>query len=203
MLISPGMTIELWPHPFSLEFIVTLKDDNLRTDLRITNTGTSSFKFQSLLHTYFKVNEVTNIRVDGFSGCNCKNQLTGEVAPESNSINTIDREVDNIYLNTRSFSGEYDIRDITLLENDTRALIVSKEATYILPEGARSDETILEIPVDVVFWNPWIEKARSLADLPDEAYHNFVCIEPGLVQDWVALEPGYGVSLAQLFRLLA
>ena len=57
MLISPGMTIELWPHPFSLEFIVTLKDDNLRTDLRITNTGTSSFKFQSLLHTYFKVNE--------------------------------------------------------------------------------------------------------------------------------------------------
>lgn len=194
--------LELWPHPFSLEFIVTLKDDNLHTDLRIFNTGPSSFQFQSLLHTYFKVNEVTNIRVDGFNGCNCKNQLTGVVAPEPKAINTIDQEVDNIYLNSRSLSGEYDINDITLLEDDTRALVVSKAANYILPDGVESDN-LLEIPVDVVFWNPWIEKAKSLADLPDDAYHNFVCIEPGIVQDWIKLDSGHGVSLAQLFRLLA
>lgn len=181
---------------------MTLKDDNLHTDLRISNTGSSSFKFQSLLHTYLKVNEVMNVRVDGFNGCNCKNQLTGEVAPESQAINIIDQEVDNIYLNTRSLSGEYDIGDITLLEDGTKPLIVSKQSSYILPESIQSD-SILDIPVDVVFWNPWIEKAKGLADLPDDAYHNFVCIEPGVVQQWVTLEAGHGVSLAQLLRVIA
>ena len=89
-----------------------------------------------------------NVRVDGFNGCNCKNQLTGVVAPESQAINIIDQEVDNIYLNTRSLSGEYDIGDITLLEDGTKPLIVSKQSSYILPESIQSD-SILDIPVDV------------------------------------------------------
>jgi glucose-6-phosphate 1-epimerase len=29
----------------------------------------------------------------------------------------------------------------------------------------------------VVVWNPWQDKAARLADLPDEGWHDFVCIE--------------------------
>lgn len=194
VLTDSDTTLAVWPHPFRLEFAVTLTDGQLLTDFRISNTGDAPFKFQSLLHTYLKVNEVTNIKVDGFKGCNCKNQLTGEIAPEPAAVNTIDREVDNIYLQAQSLSGEFDIGDLTLIEEGQRALVSSAQASFL--------RTGVEIPVDVVFWNPWIEKSKGLADLPDEAYHNFLCIEPGVVQDWITLEAGDGVSLLQTLKLL-
>lgn len=44
---------------------------------------------------------------------------------------------------------------------------------------------------DVVVWNPWIEKARNMADFgPDEAYKNMICVEAGSVSAWQTLEAG-------------
>lgn len=38
-----------------------------------------------------------------------------------------------------------------------------------------------QLPVDMVLWNPWIEKTKGLSDMADEEYVNMVCLEPGLV----------------------
>lgn len=44
---------------------------------------------------------------------------------------------------------------------------------------------------DVVVWNPWVEKAKSMADFgPDEAYKNMICVEAGSVAAWQTLEAG-------------
>lgn len=43
----------------------------------------------------------------------------------------------------------------------------------------------------MVVWNPWVEKAKGMADFtPDEAYKNMVCVEAGSVSGWQTLEPG-------------
>lgn len=44
---------------------------------------------------------------------------------------------------------------------------------------------------DVVVWNPWEAKSKSMADLgPAGAYHGFICVEPGSVTKWNTLEAG-------------
>lgn len=44
-----------WPFEFGLVYSVTLSPRSLITSLQVQNKGTTSFEFQSLLHTYFRV----------------------------------------------------------------------------------------------------------------------------------------------------
>lgn len=44
---------------------------------------------------------------------------------------------------------------------------------------------------DVVTWNPWAEKAKSMADLgPEHGWKELVCVEAGAVAQWLKLEAG-------------
>lgn len=50
----------MWPYKFGLLYSVTLDRESLKTALVVTNEGDVPFEFQTLLHTYFKV-EVTHM----------------------------------------------------------------------------------------------------------------------------------------------
>ena len=44
---------------------------------------------------------------------------------------------------------------------------------------------------DVVVWNPWESKAKSMADFgPEDGYKKMVCVEAGSVLAWNTLEAG-------------
>jgi len=179
-------TLALWPHQFALRYRITLGSQVLTTELTAINSGDSPFKCQMLLHTYHNVPEVTDIFVDSFMGCLCYDQLTKEDAKaETQHRGVIDREVDKIYLQ----------KDSSFASIPVPLTLCDAERSIKIYKGASKSEA--EVPVDVVFWNPWVEKAKSLADLPDDAYHKFVCIEPGIVQDWVTLESGESLTLWQ------
>jgi D-hexose-6-phosphate mutarotase len=45
----------------------------------------------------------------------------------------------------------------------------------ILIEKSGSNSTVI--------WNPWLEKAAALADLPDDGYLKFCCIETTIAND--------------------
>jgi D-hexose-6-phosphate mutarotase len=44
-----------WPYQFALTYSVTLSPKDLETTLVVRNTGTSNYDFQTLFHTYLKV----------------------------------------------------------------------------------------------------------------------------------------------------
>lgn len=62
-LSSSEATLKLWPFSFLLSFTIAITGaGQLSTSLRIENTGSSPFDFQTLLHTYFAVAAIEHVR---------------------------------------------------------------------------------------------------------------------------------------------
>jgi D-hexose-6-phosphate mutarotase len=76
-------------------------------------------------------------------------------------------ETDRVYLNTRD---AIELKDPVL----HRRIRVTKENS-----------------LTTVVWNPWVQKAHSLADLTDDEWTQMICIESSNVSDFaVDLAPG-------------
>ena len=55
---------------------------------------------------------------------------------------------------------------------------------------------------DAVVFNPWIEKANSIADFtPKDGWKSMVCVEPGSVSKWQTLEKGDAFETSQTIHL--
>lgn len=54
-----------WPHAFGLTLRVDVLADELRFSLEVRNTGADAFPFSSALHTYFMVDRLANVGIDG------------------------------------------------------------------------------------------------------------------------------------------
>ena len=51
-------------------------------------------------------------------------------------------------------------------------------------------------------WNPWDEVAVAMADVPDAAWPQFVCIEPAVAKDgYVSLDAGQSHSIGVTYRI--
>ncbi|WP_395753427.1 D-hexose-6-phosphate mutarotase [Prosthecobacter sp.] len=162
----------LWPHSFSLRLHVHL-GASLQVTLQVTNTGSSPWSMTGALHTYLNVEDVTKIAVHGLHGTHyVEGRLSPEKRPQQGTI-VIDQEVDRMY-----------ISDATVIVHDPlwkRELVIEKAGSLA-----------------TVVWNPWIEKSKRLADLPDEAYPEFLCIEAANAgEDIITIEPGHEHLLMQ------
>lgn len=81
-----------------------------------------------------------------------------------------------------SFTGETD-RIYTPASIDT-VLTVSVDSKPAF-------EVVRENFDNVVVWNPWTEKAMSMADFePKEGWRQMLCVEAGQVGEWTKLEGG-------------
>lgn len=54
-----------WPFAFALTLRVEVLADELRFSLEVRNTGVDAFPFSSALHTYFMVDRLANVGIDG------------------------------------------------------------------------------------------------------------------------------------------
>jgi len=159
-------TKKIWPFEFACEFEIRLSAA-LSTSLRVENRGKERFSFQSALHTYFAISEVSNVLVKDLSGLMfLDNTMQRTPATESRSSIPFQGEIDRIYLATPS---QLTIEDAGL----KRKILIRKQG---LP--------------DAVVWNPWIEKGKSFKDLEPDGYKKFVCVETGAIEPPTTLAPG-------------
>ncbi|KAJ5811989.1 hypothetical protein N7474_008290 [Penicillium riverlandense] len=159
-----------WPYEFGLVYSITLTKDALETTLQVRNEGKQNFEFQVLMHTYLHVEDISKVRVKNLENKTYVDKTRGATSHiESSPALAITEETDRVY------QGLEPTVPITVSTTDDKTLFsITREAL-----------------TDVVVWNPWVEKAKGMADFaPDDAYKNMICVEAGTVAAWQTLEAG-------------
>lgn len=171
---------KMWPFQFSLIYSVTLTPDNLSTSIVITNQGEEAFEFQTLLHTYFRIGDITKASVTGLDESEYVDKVDAAQTKKQSGAVTIASEVDRVYTPAKGPSEP-----------------------VVITEGGESKFSIVRDNLgDVVVWNPWIEKAESIGDFaPKDGYKNMICVEAGAVKGWQKLEAGDAFEGAQVISV--
>lgn len=184
-------THEAWPHPYRLEFCVTLGAEALTTTLTVHNTGEEPFKFMDLQHTYINVGDVCSTTVSGLQGC----QYLDKTSDDPDKACTDERQAANVaeFTDRVYFPTETKpITDPVVVVSPMGNISVSKKATCTTADGTS------ELPCDTVLWNPWAEKAAGMADFEEGGHLKMLCVEPGLVKGFTTLAPKASASLTQV-----
>jgi glucose-6-phosphate 1-epimerase len=164
-----------WKQPFTLKLEINITKI-LTLKLITINTGDKPFSITQAFHSYFTVGDIRQVQVLGLEGCHYFDKLDQGREKTQTGVVTIAEEVDRIY---------EDI-DNHLVLNDP----VYNRQVEIKSEHCRTG----------VVWNPW-QKTR--ADLEEEDYQRFVCVETGNIAfDLVQVLPGEQVSLLTSYQIL-
>ena len=144
---------------FTAEYSMTVSQ-KLSLELKVTNRSSENLSFENCLHTYFTIGDINAIFVTGLMGGEYLDKVDGFARKtETNEQIKITGETDRVYLAT---SSTVEILDSKL----RRKIIVEKEGSH-----------------STVLWNPWIAKAKAMADFGDEEYLRMVCVESGNVSE--------------------
>jgi len=168
------------PFAYHLRAIFTLGETCVIT-LETTNQSEENIPVGGALHTYLALSQIDHINLAGLQNTP---YLDTTAEPEAHQVQqeallAITGEVDRIYFGTQN---PIQLHDPTW----KRTITVSKEES-----------------LSTVVWNPWLEKATALGDLPDQAYQDFVCIEASNArQDTRILAPGETHALTSQLKVL-
>jgi glucose-6-phosphate 1-epimerase len=150
-LQSSPETRALWPHDFVCHLGISL-GAQLEVSLMTQNLGAEPMIVTEALHTYLSVGDIQRTTVRGLAEARYLDTVGEPTQRQQDGDAIFDREVDRQYVSTAG----------VVIDDPTweRKIIVDK-----LGSGT------------TVVWNPWIEKSKRLADLPDEDYKRFLCVE--------------------------
>jgi glucose-6-phosphate 1-epimerase len=163
---SDEQTRRWWPGEFRVVQRV-LFGSKLSLELVCTNTGPTPIRFEEALHTYNRVADVHDARLQGLdtvrfldnTDSNKEKTQRGDVAISSAS--------DNAYMNTGTA--------VDLVDPKMRRRIRLTKINSLT----------------TVVWNPWAEAAAKMRDLGEGEWTQFLCVEASnILGAAVNLEPG-------------
>lgn len=159
------------PGPFDLRYAVRLspagagRSPALELDLQVHNPGPTTYDAEVALHNYVAVGDVEQVRIEGLDGADYLDKVSGTRRHQDGPVR-LTGETDRVY----ERSGPVRVHD----QAGGRAVVIH-------PRGA----------AQTVVWNPWAEQAAATADLSEDSWRRFVCVETAATgQQALTLVPG-------------
>lgn len=160
-------TRALWPHAFTLRLRVTV-GESLDLGLEIVNASPEAWTFEAALHTYLAVGDVRAVSIGGLEGATY---------------------IDKTDALTRKRAGGEPLR----LTTETDRVFVGTRATCTIDDPVLGRRLAVDKrgSATTVVWNPWADKARTIADLSADDWQRMLCVETAnAADDAVRLAPG-------------
>ncbi|TGO13721.1 hypothetical protein BTUL_0064g00220 [Botrytis tulipae] len=177
----PEETRKLWGGEFGLIYSVTLSKEGLGTSMVVRNEGSTAWEFQILMHTYLKIQDVSQISITGLENATYVDKLTEPISTNTAPTDplTISAKTDRVYTPAGGPSTE-----------------------IIVSEGGKKKYTVARDNMNqVVVWNPWID-AKDIGDFaPKDGWRTMICVEAGSVSGWQKLEAGETWEGGQIITL--
>ena len=155
----------LWPHAFRLQLTVSLAPRQLRMAIDVTNTGGAPLSFALALHSYLRVDDIAQTRLEGLRGANRWDAVRDDRHVEMADALRFDAEFDSVYA---APSGPLKL--------------VQPSGTLQIAQSPGCTETVV--------WNPGAALSAKLADLPDDGWRHMLCVEAARIDENVLLAPG-------------
>jgi glucose-6-phosphate 1-epimerase len=163
---SDEQTRRWLPADFRLVYRVVFGPE-LTMELTCTNTGNSGLRFEEALHTYNRVSDVANVRLQGLDAVQFLDNTDSNRAKIKHGDVVIASATDNAFIGTQN--------DVTLIDPELDRCIRLKRTNSLT----------------AVVWNPWREGAVRLGDLGDGEWTQFLCVEASnILASSISLAPG-------------
>ena len=173
-LKSSAASKKIWNYDFTLDIVFHISE-TLSISMITTNEDAEEFLLTQAFHTYFQVQNIENITIEGLEGVEFLDTLTGTKNVETQALK-IAAETDRVYFGLT--------KDICLCEDDKEVLIHA--------ENSHS----------VIVWNPWVDKCSKMSAMQAEAYKEFVCIESAnAFDDFKTVKPDERCTLSVEYRI--
>ena len=153
----------LFPFDFSMQLELQL-GNALNLSFTVINHSNESMPVSWALHSYFPVEELSTVRIDGLTGLASVDNARGQRLPPLAGPLAFEGEVD------RFFTGA-----------PTRQSLSGPSPLSIEGDNCPT----------VITWNPGRDKAAQMPDIGAEHYTGFVCVERGAAfEDAWCIAPG-------------
>jgi glucose-6-phosphate 1-epimerase len=166
LMLEDDNASPVWPHYFHADVRVVI-GPTLTVSLEVHNSDTIPFTFEEALHTYFTVGNIQQVTVSGLEGTEYLDKADGGARKRQDGQIRFTGETDRVYLATSSPCVIHDP--------------ILRRRVTIAKQGSTS----------TVVWNPWVQKARAMADFGDDEWPGMLCIETANVAPApITLRPG-------------
>lgn len=152
--------------------------DTLTQTLLTHNRGPQPYMLTQALHSYFAVQDATQVHIEGLYGLASVDKLNTHQDAAQPGRRELEPPCDRVYLQ----------RNTTQHHQYTLVDELAQRQIHINTEGSQS----------VVVWNPGPAGTANLTDVPDGAWRNFFCVEAANAgTDHILLPPGGHHQLTQ------